>query len=58
VRASGGAGILYDSLRRRGGRNIVTHRPLNITDIAQTDHFEITVSAAVRRIKIRKLATS
>ena len=58
VRASGGAGILYDSLRRRGGQNIVAHRPLNITDIAQTDHFEITVSAAVRRIEIRKLATS
>jgi RES domain len=56
VRASGGAGILYDSLRRRGGQNVVAHRPLNITEIVQTEHFEITVSAASRVIKVRKLA--
>lgn len=55
VRASGGAGLLYDSLRRRGGRNVVAHRPRNITDIVQTDHFEITVSATARVIQVRKL---
>lgn len=55
VRASGGAGILYDSLRRRTGVNVVTHRPRNIADIAQTDHFEITVSSTGRNIDIRKL---
>jgi hypothetical protein len=33
VRASGGAGPLYDSLRRRTGVNVVAHRSLNITDI-------------------------
>jgi hypothetical protein len=26
-------------------RNVVAHRPRNITDIVQTDHFEITVLA-------------
>ena len=31
VRASGGAGLLYDSLRRRSGVNVVAHRPRNIS---------------------------
>src|ERR1700704_5341363 len=48
VRASGGAGILYDSLRRRAGINVAALRPRNITDILQADHFEISVSAAAR----------
>lgn len=56
VRASGGAGLLYDSLRRRGGSNVVAHRPRNITDIAQADHFEITVSATARSIDVRRLS--
>jgi hypothetical protein len=56
VRASGGAGLLYDSLRRRTGSNVVAHRPRNITDTVQTDHFEITVLATSRMIDIRKLS--
>jgi RES domain len=56
VRASGGAGLLYDSLRRRTGSNVVAHRPRNITDIVQTDHFEITVLSASRTIEVRKLS--
>ena len=56
VRASGGAGVLYDSLRRRGGVNVVAHRPRNIRDIVQTDHFEITVLATSRVIDVRKLS--
>jgi hypothetical protein len=56
VRASGGAGLVYDSLRSRAGINVVAHRPRNITDIAQTDHFEITVLPASRTIDIRKLS--
>jgi hypothetical protein len=56
VRASGGAGLLYDSLRRRTGSNVVAHRPGNITDIVQTDHFEITVEAASRMIDVRRLS--
>ena len=57
VRASGGAGLIYDSLRRRTGVNVVAHRPRNITDIMQTDHFDITVEAASRTIDVRKLST-
>ena len=56
VRASGGAGLLYDSLRRRTGSNVVAHRPRNIVDILQTDHFEMTVLATSRMIDIRKLS--
>ncbi|MBY3612609.1 RES family NAD+ phosphorylase [Rhizobium bangladeshense] len=57
VRASGGAGILYDSVRLRGGVNVAAHRPRNIRDVVQADHFEITVFAADRRIDVRKLST-
>jgi hypothetical protein len=56
VRGSGGAGILYDSLRRRIGINVVAFWPRNITDIMQTDYFEITVSAASRMIAVRRLS--
>ena len=56
VRSSGGAGILYDSVRLRGGVAIVAHRPRNIQGVVQADHFEITVSATDRRIDVRKLA--
>jgi RES domain-containing protein len=56
VRASGGAGILYTSLRRRSGINIVVFRTRNITEIVQEDHFEITASATDRTINVRKLS--
>ena len=41
VRSSGGAGLIYDSLRRQTGVNVVAHRPRNITDIVQTDHLKL-----------------
>jgi hypothetical protein len=56
IRASGGAGLIYDSLRRRGGTSVVAHRPRNIIDLVQTDHFAITVSAASRAIDVRRLS--
>jgi hypothetical protein len=55
VRTSGGAGIEYDSLRHAGGINVVAHRPRNILEIIQVDHFEISVLAAANRIEVRKL---
>jgi hypothetical protein len=58
IRASGGAGLVYDSLRRRGGVNVVAHRPRNITEIVQTDHFEIMVLSASRTIEVRKLSVA
>lgn len=56
VRASNGAGLLYDSLRRRAGSNVVAHRPRNITNIVQTSHYEITVLATSRTIDVRALS--
>jgi hypothetical protein len=56
VRASGGAGLLFDSLRHAGGLNIVAHRPRNVLDVTQADHFELSVEAARPRIEARRLA--
>jgi hypothetical protein len=56
VRARGGAGILYDSIRHAGGVNVAAHRPRNVLDVVQTDHFEIRASARSRRIELRKLS--
>ena len=56
IRTSGGVGLVYDSLRRRTGINVVAHRPRNIVDIVQTDHFEITVQATARTIDVRQLS--
>jgi RES domain len=56
VRISGGAGLLYDSLRRRGGVNVVAYRPRNIIDIVQTDHFRIDVAATSRTLEVWKLS--
>ena len=57
LRAAGGAGLVYDSLRRRDGVNVVAYRPRSITAIVQTDHYEITVGAATRVIDVRRLTT-
>ena len=56
VRASGGAGILYDSVRHAGGINIVAHRPRNVVDVVQADHLEIIVSRMSSRIEVRRLS--
>ncbi len=55
VRASGKAGILYDSLRHTGGVNVVAYRPRNVTAVTQARHFEILVQAAASRIEVRTL---
>lgn len=55
IRAAGGAGIVYDSVRHRGGRNVAAFRPSRVLDVVQTDHFDISVSVAERRIDVRRL---
>jgi hypothetical protein len=55
VRAAGRAGILYDSVRHAGGVNVAVHRPRNVADVVQADHFEIRVAAGSRRIEVRRL---
>ncbi len=51
-RTRGRDGILYRSVRRSGGRNVVAYRPSKVLDVVQADHFEITVSATERRIEV------
>ena len=42
LRASGGDGILYDSVRHVGGTNVVALRPKNVRDVVTGTHYEIT----------------
>lgn len=55
VRAGGGAGLIYDSLRYAGGVNIAALRPRNITGVVQAAHYAITVRAGERRIDVQVL---
>jgi hypothetical protein len=55
IRASGQAGILYDRVRHAGGVNVVVHRPRNVVEVVQADHFEVRVAAGSRRIEVRRL---
>lgn len=58
VRASGGDGIFYDSLRQAGGVNIVAYRPPHVLDVTQADHFEVAVEASSKRIEAHRLLPS
>jgi hypothetical protein len=55
IRASGGSGVLFDSLRHIGGVNVAAHRPRQVLDVVQGDHFELTVTSGARRIEARRL---
>lgn len=57
VRASGGDGIVYESVRLRGGTNVVAYRPSKVLEVVQADHFEISIYAEHRRIEVKKLGT-
>ncbi len=54
IRAVQGAGLIYDSVRHAGGVNVVAHRPRNVLDVVQADHFEIVVEAASKQIKVTR----
>jgi len=55
IRVAGGDGLLFDSLRHAGGVNIVAHRPRNVLNVVQADHYEIRVQAGAARIDARRL---
>jgi hypothetical protein len=42
IRAAGGDGIVYDSVRHVGGVNAVALRPKNVRDVVMGSHYEIT----------------
>lgn len=56
LRQEGETGILYDSVRFAGGFNAAVFLPSSILDVAQADHFEISVSAELKRIEVKKLS--
>jgi hypothetical protein len=56
IRANGGTGLVWDSLRHVGGVCVVSFRPRAILDVVQTEHVEITVTARLPRIEVRRLA--
>jgi hypothetical protein len=55
IRAGGGDGILYDSLRHRGGVNLCAYRPSKVQDVTQAGHIELTLRTE-GRIVARRLA--
>lgn len=55
VRAAGSDGILYSSLRHRGGENICAFRPSHILDVTQAGHIELTLRTE-GKIVARRLA--
>lgn len=57
VRSAGGAGVMFDSVRHAGGVNIAAHRPRNVLEVTQTEHYELTVQAAAARIDLRRLVS-
>ena len=57
MRASGGAGILYDSLRHTGGVNVVAYRPRSVRNVTHAAHYEVTAPVSGRVI-VRSLVAS
>ncbi|MFC7556140.1 hypothetical protein ACFQU7_33755 [Pseudoroseomonas wenyumeiae] len=43
-------------MRHAGGTNIVAHRPRNILQVTQADHWLLAVQAASPRISLKRLS--
>jgi RES domain-containing protein len=56
-RAAGEDGIVYDSVRHRGGVNACAYRPSKVLDVVQAEHFEIAVTVGEKRIEARRLTS-
>ncbi len=57
TRASNKSGITYDSLRYAGGTNVVGFRPLQVTEVIQTEHYDI-LAPVHGKIVVMRLTTS
>jgi hypothetical protein len=55
IRAESGDGILFDSLRHRGGTNLCAYRPSHVQDVTQAGHIELTLRTE-DKIVARRLA--
>jgi RES domain-containing protein len=56
LRAAGSDGILYPSLRHRGGENVAVFRPSLVGAVSQREHLRITVRPGERRISVQSLS--
>lgn len=54
-RARGSDGLLFDSVRHRGGVNIAAFRPSKVLDVTQADHFRIAVTVGEKRVLVDRL---
>ncbi|MDF2980556.1 MAG: hypothetical protein K0Q69_328 [Devosia sp.] len=56
LRAAGEDGVLYDSVRHRGGSNVCAYRPSKVLDVVQAEHLEVSVSVGDKRIEATRLS--
>jgi hypothetical protein len=56
LRSAGADGIVYDSVRHRGGRNACAYRPSKVLEVTQAAHFEVRVQADRKEIRVRELS--
>ncbi len=56
LRAQGRDGILFPSLRHRGGENVAVFRPSLVGAVTQREHLRIVVRAGERRISVQTLS--
>ncbi len=55
VRSDVEDGILYKSVRLKGGECVVAFKPSNVMDVVQNDRVEITVERATKHINVRHI---
>lgn len=55
LRARGADGIVFDSVRHKGGVNLAVYRPSLVRDVTQAAHFRIAVTAADKRVEVIRL---
>jgi RES domain-containing protein len=55
LRAIGSDGIIYDSVRHRGGVNVCAYRANKVLEVTQAAHYDIGVQVADRQIQVREL---
>lgn len=51
-------GIVFDSVRHRGGVNAAAYRSSRVLDVVQADHYAIHVSRDERRIEVEQLKSA
>lgn len=56
LRAAGEDGVLFDSVRHRGGSNVCAYRPSKVLDVVQAEHLEVAVSVGEKQIEATRLS--